>query len=121
MCVSCNDCPPQVNRLKTWRKLLGQRNVIPEYDKVDDSDGDSDGDDVEVVVIMVMLISVIVMLIMITFSTQQDAMLMLMMLIMMITAIVMLIMIDHLLNTTRCMAVRNSSRDRQPSLGTEII
>ena len=28
---------------------------------------------------------------------------------------------DHLRKTTRCIAVRNSSRDRQPSLGTEVI
>ena len=27
---------------------------------------------------------------------------------------------DHLRKTTRCIAVRNSSRERQPSLGTEI-
>ena len=28
---------------------------------------------------------------------------------------------DHLRKTTRCIAVRNSSRDRQPSLVTEVI
>ena len=44
MCVSCNDCPSQVNRLKTGWKLLGQRNVIPEYDNDDDgNDDDVDG------------------------------------------------------------------------------
>ena len=28
---------------------------------------------------------------------------------------------DHLRSTTRCMAVRNSSRERQPSLNTEML
>ena len=92
MCVSCNDCPPQVDWLKTGWKLLRQRNVIPECDNVDDYDDDSDGDDV--------------------YGGSDygnddlsdcDA------------------DHDHLRNTTRCMAVRNSSRERQPSLGTKII
>ena len=75
MCVSSNNCPTQVNRLKAGRKLLRQRNVVPDYD-VDDvgsvdcrdhGDVDDDGGD------------------------------------------------DHLRKTTRCIAVRNSSRERQPS------
>ncbi len=72
MCVSSNNCPTQVNRLKAGRKLLRQRNVVPDYDvcdvgSVDCSDVDDDGGD------------------------------------------------DHLRKTTRCIAVRNSSRERQPS------
>ena len=78
MCVSSNDCPSQVNWLKTGRKLLGQRNVVPEY-AIDDGYVDNDNDD----------------------DGNDDH--------------------DHLRKTTRCIAVRNSSRERQPSCDTEII
>ena len=93
MCVSSNDCPSQVNWLKTGWKLLGQRNVVPEYDiddgyvnngnddDGDDYDGNVDNDNDD--------------------AGDDDH--------------------DHLRKTTRCIAVRNSSRERQPSLDTEII
>ena len=78
MCVSSNDRPTQVHRLKTGWKLLRQRNVVPDYDDDSDNVHHGNGDD-----------------------GNDDH--------------------DHLRKTTRCIAVRNSSRERQPSLGTEVM